>query len=629
MMIKQVSKTFVALALMFLFLAEAGLQAQQQQAEMQGVKESSLSHFNQGHFRSALSGFRALLESQEDDPLYSYYTGRCLLELNEDLDEAIELLYGASKRSDFPDAVFYLGRAYHLNYNFQDARKYYEKYEMTASRQDRKNHRVKHLISTCRSGSEITATYNPYEVMNVTFMDLSDSLQYTQVKMKGGELKLKPEAYFQADEDPHALTGLMFFPKNPVRGDYLYFSGYARSKKDGAQIFRVRKGAGKTWGDPEEVVSLNSPGDEILPYFDPIENDLYFASDGRLGIGGFDLYRSHYDMERDQWTDPVNLGFPVNSVMDEYLLLPGSDLGMVLFFTTRQGTDSTVAVYRVHLVEPREEIAKNDFKRRREIAQLGGAAETMLAEMDKVKNLPQVSEMPKAEPVSPYQETLAGALRHQAVSDSLKDLAANARIRIRESEDPNDRWVWQKQIMVWEKNARDEEAEADLLYKRMEMERSTGTNKPAVNPPETISVDRVIDDLTVYRFTEPGIQSAPESSGPVVPRINRFELLSQSPYTEENPIPMDEPLPRGTYYRIQLGAFGAEVDPEAFEGISPISGEHMKERGLVKYFAGKFSRYEDASTAIPRVHSLGYEDAFIVAWYNGIPVSTQKAKQLE
>ncbi len=302
---------------------------------------------------------------------------------------------------------------------------------------------------------------------------------------------------------------------------------------------------------------------------------------------------------------------------------------MVLFFSTRQGTDSTVAVYRVHLVEPKEEIAKNDFKKRREIAQLGGAAETMLAGLDKAKNIPQVSEVPKAEPVSLYQETLAGALRHQAVSDSLKDLAANARIRIRESEDPNDRWVWQKQIMVWEKSARDEEAEADLLYERMEMERSTGTNKPAVNPPETISVDRVIDDLTVYRFVEPGSQSAPEASAPVVPRINRFELLSQSPYTVENPIPMDEPLPRGTYYRIQLGAFGAEVGPEAFEGISPISGEHMRERGLVKYYAGKFSRYEDASTAIPRVHSQGYEDAFIVSWYNGIPVSTQKAKQLE
>jgi len=652
-MIKQVSKTFVAGLSILLFMSGAILYGQEEAAKIQEVKESSLSSFDQGNYRAALSGFRSLMDIQGADPLYSYYAGRCLVELNEELDKAIELLYGATKSSAFPDAVFYLGRAYHLNYNFQDARSYYEKYEMKASRQDRKKYQVKQLIGTCRSAREITASYNPFEVMNVTFMDLSDSLQYTQVKMKGGELNLKPEAYFQADEDHEALTGLMFLPKDPVRGDYLYYSGYARNRKDGAQIFRVRKGAGRAWGDPEEVAELNSPGDEILPYFDPIENDLYFASNGRLGVGGFDLFRAHYDVERDQWTDPVNLGFPVNSVMDEYLLLPGSDLGMVLFFSTRQGTDSTVTVYRVHLVEPKKKIALNDHKKLREIAQLGGAAEMMLAGLEESKNALQVSgkkilplttppavelpEKPREETASIYQETLAGALRHQAVSDSLKDLAANARIRIRESDDPNDRWVWQKQIMVWEKSARDEEGKADLLYAKMEMERSSSSNKSAVNPPESIEVDRVVDDLTVYRYVEPGKQvkkgsgarSSSETEAPVFTRINRFDILSSSPYDKNNPIPMDVPLPKGTYYRIQLGAFGAEVGPEAFDGISPITGEHLRDRGLIKYYAGKFSRYDDASTAIPRVHSQGYEDAFIVAWYNGISVSTQKAKQLE
>jgi N-acetylmuramoyl-L-alanine amidase len=72
-----------------------------------------------------------------------------------------------------------------------------------------------------------------------------------------------------------------------------------------------------------------------------------------------------------------------------------------------------------------------------------------------------------------------------------------------------------------------------------------------------------------------------------------------------------------------------KVSPSTFGGISPLSGELIEERGLVKYYAGEFSRYEDASSALPRIHSLGYEDAFIVAWYNGIQVSTQRAKQLE
>jgi N-acetylmuramoyl-L-alanine amidase len=92
---------------------------------------------------------------------------------------------------------------------------------------------------------------------------------------------------------------------------------------------------------------------------------------------------------------------------------------------------------------------------------------------------------------------------------------------------------------------------------------------------------------------------------------------------------MDVNIPRGTFYRIQLGAFGSTVEPGEFGGISPITGERLKDRGVIKYYAGKFTRYQDASVVLPRIQSKGYEDAFIVAWYNGIQVSTQKAKQLE
>ena len=634
-MSKQVSKTFVPLVVILLCMAGAGLHGQEQQVDIQKIKESSMANFDQGDYRSALSGFRTLQELDGSDPHNNYYTGRCLVELNEDLDDAIELLYDASKRNVQTDAVFFLGRAYHLHYNFQDARTCYESYEKIAGKQERKARGVKHLIATCRSASEITAIYNPYEVLNVTFMDLSDSLQYTQVKMKGGDLTRKQEVYFHTDEDREALTSLMFKPKDAVRGDYMYFSGYGKNGKDGAQIYRIRKGTGKSWGDPQEVSFLNSPGNEILPYFDPIGNDLYFASDGRHGVGGYDLYKSHFDVERDQWTEPVNLGFPVNSVADEYLLLPGYDLGMVLFFSNRQGADSTVTVYRVHLAEPKLKTALNDDQQLREIANLGGVAEEMLADAEALQDEALQDETASGgskvrdeEPLPVYQETLALALKHQAVSDSLKDLATQARIKVRESDDPNDRWVWQKQILVWEKKAHDEEELADQLYAQMDQERLEFNGGPAVNPPETIEVDRQIDDLTVYRYKQ--TESAEDQKQDEnTTRIQRFDILGQAPYSTDNPIPMDFTVPLGTFYRIQLGAFGMELKPDAFGGISPITGEYLNERGLVKYYAGKFSRYDDASTALPRIHSLGYEDAFIVAWYNGIQVSTQKAKQLE
>jgi len=350
----------------------------------------------------------------------------------------------------------------HRNYNFTDAQRYYSKFELEASRQEVKDYHIKHLIATCRSARELTATFNPYEVMNVTFIDLFDSLQYSQVQMKGGQLQRKPAAYFREDEEQNGLTSLMFMPPDLVRGDYIYFSGYSRSGKEGSQLYRVRKGAARAWSDPEEIKLLNTEGDEVMPYFDPIGNDLYFASNGRLGIGGYDLYKSHYDINRDLWSEPMNLGFPVNSVVDEYLLLPGSDLGMVMFFSTRQSTDSTITVYRVHLIEPKKQTAINDTKMLKDIAHLGGAAAEILTELDALQK-PEINSKPKITQVTiltetdskpPYHTTLAEALTHQAVSDSLKDLAYEARIRVRESDDPNDRWVWQKANYVMGKESK-------------------------------------------------------------------------------------------------------------------------------------------------------------------------------
>jgi len=218
---------------------------------------------------------------------------------------------------------------------------------------------------------------------------------------------------------------------------------------------------------------------------------------------------------------------------------------------------------------------------------------------------------------------LSEARMHEEASDSLKDLAAQARSVVRESEDPNDRWVWQKQIMVWEKKSNDEKLMAEEIYAMMDADGPETQSGSPVNSPESLAL--------VMVDGEPGSQ--PEMKSPADggdnQYIKRFDILGSSPYSKSNPIPIDVAIPDGVFYRIQLGAYGSAVDPATFGGISPITAEILMERGLIKYYAGKFTLYEDASSALPLVKSRGYEDAFVSAWYNGNPVSTQKAKQLE
>ena len=72
-----------------------------------------------------------------------------------------------------------------------------------------------------------------------------------------------------------------------------------------------------------------------------------------------------------------------------------------------------------------------------------------------------------------------------------------------------------------------------------------------------------------------------------------------------------------------------DVFPDAFQGISPVTGVQSEGGGRVRYFAGKFRKYKDASVALSMIREKGYTDAFVVAWYNGNIVSTQRAKELE
>ncbi len=587
---------------------------------------ASVEAFDQGEFCKALEGFSALAKRGQGSAALAYYTGRCYLELNEMLPEAIEYLYHAASSGGPADSRYYLAEAYRKDYNFQEAIRQYSRFEIEASSKLVKDLKVKSRISGCRSAIAITSTYNPYEVAMVAFMDLSDSAEYSQIRMKGGRLQHISSVFPELEGE--GLEALVFVPQNARRGDYLYFVTGKSGDKNGLQLVRSKRGGGR-WASPQELKSLNTEGDELLPYFDPIGKDLYFASNGRDGVGGFDLYRSHYDSDRDKWTEAINLGFPINSSADDYLLLPGNDLGMMMFFSNRQGTDSSLTVYRVHMVEPKKRTVAGDNMMLKRIASMDNVARDALEEYETLAVVePDVLRKKEDQQVkytevrileaegefsgrsSAEHKLLAEALVYQACSDSLKDLAMEARLRVKDSEDPNDRWVWQKQIMLWEKNANDEQDQADVLYARMgQVSESSPKVHTTVNAPEELALPVAI-------------QEEPLSVG-------RFEVLSRTPYSESNPVPVGMKLPDGVFYRIQIGVFGQAVAPDYFGGISPLSCEILEGRGLVKYYAGKFNRYEDANQAMMRVRTLGYEDAFLVAWYNENPVPTQRAKQIE
>jgi len=97
-------------------------------------------------------------------------------------------------------------------------------------------------------------------------------------------------------------------------GDAMYFSSDMPWGYGGTDLYVVKWVNGR-WNNPQNLgASINSPGNEMFPF---IQNDtvLYFSSDGNYGLGGLDIFQSFYD--GTAWSDPRNLGYPVNSSFDD------------------------------------------------------------------------------------------------------------------------------------------------------------------------------------------------------------------------------------------------------------------------------------------------------------------------
>lgn len=60
---------------------------------------------------------------------------------------------------------------------------------------------------------------------------------------------------------------------------------------------------------------INTINDEQAPYYHPLSGSLVFSSNGRVGMGGYDFYYSK--KSGGDWGEPLNFGYPVNSVKDD------------------------------------------------------------------------------------------------------------------------------------------------------------------------------------------------------------------------------------------------------------------------------------------------------------------------
>ena len=107
---------------------------------------SGVFHFEKNDFQNGLSYFRELINKYPRDPVFNYFSGVSMTELNIDLETAVRQLQLASVGKVPVNVYFFLGKAHHIRGEYEDALSQYQKFIELGERLEIREKEVDKLI---------------------------------------------------------------------------------------------------------------------------------------------------------------------------------------------------------------------------------------------------------------------------------------------------------------------------------------------------------------------------------------------------------------------------------------------------------------------------------------------------
>jgi hypothetical protein len=333
----------VILLLFFLFLGTVGHSQFKNEDEL---KKQAAKYFDDEEYANGFKLYSQLVSNYPKDPIYNYRLGVCMLFTDADKKKAIPYLKTASKtaKDNEKESLFYLGKAYHFNYQFDEAMNYYAQYKNIASASMIKKLQVDREIQACKNGKRLLSNLEELVVLDKKQLSEGDYFRSYNLKDIGGKLLVKPDEFRSVADKKKKDKSIVYLPKS---NDQLYFAGYGE-KGENKDIYIVKKLPSGDWSKPENFgTPINTDYDEDYPFLHPNGKVLYFASKGHNSMGGFDIFKSELDPTTNRWKEPVNLAFPINSPNDDILFITDSLEKIAFFASNRQSPSGKIDVYKI------------------------------------------------------------------------------------------------------------------------------------------------------------------------------------------------------------------------------------------------------------------------------------------
>ena len=211
----------------------------------------------------------------------------------------------------------------------------------------------------------------PYPSDGITFNAEYNLMYYSKPENHDGKYKIFKATISQGQEGPDAVwtsdaTPLSFCSDSSIYthpalsgdGKIMVFSSDRPGTQGGMDLFVTTRTA-DDWSAPVDIPgNINSVSNEGYPFLDK-EGNLYFSSDRKSGYGGYDVYFSSFNGQT--WDDPVNLGRPVNSALNDIAFVVDSKEGKTAFYSKQQNLVTGIQLINLRLTNTKKTALYSDL----------------------------------------------------------------------------------------------------------------------------------------------------------------------------------------------------------------------------------------------------------------------------
>ena len=205
------------LLLLFILLLTVPISAQVEYMSEEELLEDAEELFEEGKYSKAYPLYSQLLSLHRKNPEYNYKFGACQLFADKRDKKSpikyLEYAYENLPKDEFPRLHYFMGLAYHQNYQFKDAIGAFKIFKLLGRNRDIKDLKINRKIQMCRNGIDLLSKYRElYVLKKIEVQRQNFYLSYKNEELPGNIIKKPSYLYSRADEKRKAKD-VIFFSK--------------------------------------------------------------------------------------------------------------------------------------------------------------------------------------------------------------------------------------------------------------------------------------------------------------------------------------------------------------------------------------------------------------------------------